>query len=275
MSDDVGLHCLDCAAPLQPATDASTFVCPKSHGTLVLGDASKPLLTVTAQVSVDHLAELLGRPGPRRRPCAKCGSNMSDLVIHQVALDLCGQCGALWVPHGGMLQLTGGAKGEPTTAIETAPAAPEAERSPRVPNEWAPPDSRPARTKGASKSMVVAGIGTLVAVACLAGALVAGYFVFGGEDKAKTTAKTPLEVFDQYSAYFVNATFGGQTLGWWQQRAEALAPGSKAADAEAFSLLVARGTNAGLAIVVVDGVATVTPDDRMKIALVKRMKLDK
>lgn len=274
VSDDVGLHCLDCAAPLQPATDPHTHVCPQTHGTLVLGKASKPLLTMTAQVSVDRLAELLARPGPRRRPCAVCGENMSDIVIHRVSIDLCGKCGATWIPHGSMLQLTGGAKEEPSVSLDIgAPPKPDAPPE-RVPNEWAQKNEASAEKKSGSSSTILIGIGVSVAVACVAGAAVAGYLVFGGDSATKTAEKTPLEVFDDYNAYFVNTTFGGQTLAWWQKRAEALAPGGAESDADGYRLLQRRGSNAGLEVKVVDGVVAVTPDDRMKIALVKRMKLD-
>lgn len=81
------------------------------------------------------------------------------------------------------------------------------------------------------------------------------FFVGGGCPKDPPKPYAPPR---DYSLYLTRYPFGGQTLEWWQERINDLAPGGKRANPALFELTVARARKNGL--VVTDGVVKVGPE---------------
>lgn len=82
--------------------------CPTCGGHHLDVELAGPLLEREVGKSVDDLKALAAHFGGARLPCPGCGGSQSPVTLRGVPVDLCLQCGALWLDGGELRALTGG-----------------------------------------------------------------------------------------------------------------------------------------------------------------------
>ncbi len=95
--------------------------CGACSGWFLERDAAYRFLVEELATSSDHIARLLAAPGARKRRCPACDKDMSAIVILGEEVDLCAGCGGAWLAPGGMMSLSRGRYGAPSTRQSTPP----------------------------------------------------------------------------------------------------------------------------------------------------------